>query len=133
MGEFRRQRVDPKGLPDILRAKWADDGGEPTILREGFVPLPKRLLRCMHSLFTGHDAMEELAVVLAVVDYRRPRLSRPPSLEYLAYLAGLAPERFAELLDGLAAKGLVELETEDEGINVGINGLLRAIESATPG
>jgi hypothetical protein len=42
-------------------------------------PLPK--------IFTGKDAIEKLAVILAIVDFQRDELSRDPSLEYLAFIA----------------------------------------------
>lgn len=71
MAEFERQRVRPSSLTPVLIEKWSEP-----VLREGFVPFPKRMLRCLGSLFGHTPEIERLAVVMAVVDYRRPSPTR---------------------------------------------------------
>ncbi len=90
-----------------MTAKW-----ESKTLDEGFIPFPKRLLRCQHLIFSGEKGVEELAVVLAIVDFKRPNLLRQPSLSYLAFLSGLSVEVFKERLQELIERGLVSSDKE---------------------
>jgi hypothetical protein len=122
---FVRQRVSAAALPGALIAKWG-----PEALGEGFVALPKRLLRCMNQIFDGPDAMERLMVVMAVVDYLRPNLTRGPSREYLGFVAGLPADRVGVILSELKAEGLMTVESKAEGeLEVGIRGLLGRIQT----
>jgi hypothetical protein len=69
-------------------------------------------------------------VVMAVVDYLRPNLTRGPSQEYLGFLAGLTPERVATILSELKAEGLVTVERKEEGeLDIGISGLQARIQA----
>jgi len=99
---FYRQRVNTRRLPTAVVAKWSEP-----VLEEGFIPFPKKLLRCLPAVFTGPNVAEDLAVVLAVVDYKRPNLSRLPSLGYLAFLAGMEPEEFQTRLVDLEKRELI--------------------------
>jgi len=119
--EFSRQRVGR--LPKRVEVKW--DG---RVLTEGFVPFPKRLIRCLPVLFSGPQALEELAVVLAIVDYRRPNVSRPPSVDYLAFIAGIEKLVFRQVLDRLVEKNWLLVRGEDEYLEIELTGLLDAIE-----
>jgi hypothetical protein len=122
---FVRQKIGVSALPGALIAKWGSDA-----LGEGFVALPKRLLRCLNRIFEGPDAMERLMVVMAVVDYLRPNLTRGPSQEYLGFLAGLTPDRVATILSELKAEGLVTVERKAEGeLDIGISGLQARIQA----
>ena len=113
-------------LSDHVKAKWPVG-----TLSEGFVPLPKKLLRCTHQLFAGHGAIEDLAVVLALVDYERPAISRPPSREYVAFVAGLTVARLNAALKRLQLAGYVEVEVDDQGrLATDLAGLNDAIEQA---
>ncbi len=104
------------------------------MLDEGFVPFPKRLLRCMHRLFTDGNAAKDLAVVLAIVDYARPNLTRKPSIEYLSFLAGLTIEEFEAGLVRLEQRGLIRVAREmDGGVDVSYAGLLVQIDQLTQG
>ena len=73
--------------------------------------------------------MKELAVLLAVVDFKRPNLTRPPSLAFLAFLAGLTETEFQDALDRLQQKGLVSVWGDRDGLDVSLSGLLAYIES----
>jgi len=115
-----------KNLPGALLLKWS-----PEVVDEGFVPFPKKLLRVLHQIFKGEEAMEELAVILAIVDYRRPNLTRPPSCGYLAFLAGLPDGRVREILKTLEAKELIKCMEGPIGIDVDIDGILQKIQSLT--
>ena len=103
--DFYRPTVPAHQLSDHVKCKWPRG-----TLSEGFVPLPKKLLRCVHQLFTGDGGMEDLAVVLALVDYKRPAISRPPSLEYVAFVAGLTVEQLNGALGRLQSAGYIEVE-----------------------
>jgi hypothetical protein len=121
---FDRQQVH--GLPATTEAKWNAD-----VLDEGFVPLPKRLLRSLGTIFVGSTAIDDLRAVLAVVDYRRPKLQHPPSLDYLAFIAGLSNEDMTAALDRLRDRGLITIEGTQSHLDVGIEPVLGAIMSAT--
>lgn len=122
---FHRKKVE--NLPEAVVHKWS-----PSIAEEGFVPFPKRLLRCLGQVFDDPQ-MQLLQAVLAVVDYRRPKLVHPPSRDYLAFISGLAPQRFADCMAELKRRGLVEIELDHEdAMLVTIHGLLQKVEALTP-
>lgn len=124
---FERQRVAASSLTPVLLEKWPGK-----VLVEGFVPFPKRLLRGLSGLFDGRPEAEQLAVLLAIVDYRRPRVSRPPSSEYLAFLAGLSVERFEKRLRELERREWVSVRRTRAGLAVDLTGFLEALKEAAP-
>ena len=81
---LERRKIDRTRIPDTAAHKWSLE-----VLEEGFVPFPKKLIRCLAEMFGGPDGIDQLRVLLAVIDYRRPDLVRPPSLEYLSFNAGM--------------------------------------------
>jgi len=126
---FSRQKINPETLPRAVIAKWGADA-----LVEGFVPVPKRLLRCMNDIFSGPDAIERLMVVMAIADYRRPNLTRGPSREFLAFLCGLSVDRVTYILDELKNDGLVAIEEKNvDELDISIGGLLARIATLTAG
>ena len=71
--------------------------------------------------------MKQLQVLLAVVDFKRPNLSRYPSAAYLAFVAGLSVDEFDETLKRLEEKGYVRVSGDNNGLDISIAGLLSAI------
>ena len=127
MAEFKRQRIETTKLPVAAREKW----GAP-ILNEGFVPFPKRLVRCLGKVMQGPDALDELSVILAAIDYKRPNLEREyPSVDYLAFLSGLPVERFKKVVGGLQDRGYITAEGNDRALNIEIGGLLNKVLKET--
>jgi hypothetical protein len=125
MTGFKRKKIE--NLPNLVQEKWSA-----TVIDEGFVPFPKRLLRCLSDAFENAATLEHLRVVLSVVDYSRPNLLHPPSLGYLAFNAGLDKETFRQKLNELKTAGLVEVETDDDdAVAVSIRGLLNKIVALT--
>ena len=125
---LERRKIDTGTIPDVVAAKWSRD-----VLDEGFVPLPKRLVRSLVDLFSGPHAMQHLAVVLAIVDYKRPQLSRPPSVEYLAFTANMPVEEFKKYVSDLEAVDYVKVSGSDDAYDVQIDGLLDALRESTGG
>ncbi len=123
MERFRRQSIDPASLPQHVVEKWSY-----SVLNEGFVPFPKKLVRCLCRLFSDTDSLKELAVLLAIVDFKRPNLTRLPSQAYLSFLAGLTEDEFTETLGHLQRKGYVHIEGDPDNLNISLNGLLQAID-----
>jgi hypothetical protein len=123
---FVRQRIDTSRLPATLAAKWSR-----SVLTEGFVPFPKQLLRCLPKIFTGTGAIEKLAVILAIVDFQRDELFRDPSLEYLAFTAGMDSDDFQTIMSSLEKEGLISVEETDTGLRISLKGLLEKIETHT--
>jgi hypothetical protein len=121
---FTRTQIDPFTLPPNIRAKWSD-----ALLGEGFVPLPKKLLRALGRTFSGWQEMEELVALLADVDYKRATPTPPPTLAYLAFISGLSVSRFKSALSRLKKKGLVKIDVElaDDTVDVNLEGLNRAV------
>jgi len=111
---------------DVVSFKWSDE-----ILDEGFVPFPKRLLRCAGQVFVGDLRLSELRVVLAIVDYARPQVSRPPSLLHLAQLAGLTEIKFKKCLKTLRARKLIDWTGTEDRMTFDYDGLRDAIVSIT--
>jgi hypothetical protein len=126
LSQFQRQRIDTSKLPEPVLYKWSA-----AALEEGFVPFPKKLVRCMHRIFAGDNSAKELAVVLAVADFKRPNLTRPPSLSYLAFLAGLDEAEFDAILRHLESKGFVHVDRHPDGVDVSLQGLLDEIQHQT--
>lgn len=123
--KFPRQNVNVEN-PQLL-AKW-----DSRVLAEGFVPFPKRLLRCLSRIFNGEKSLDELAVVLAIVDYKRPDLSRPPSPEFLAFLLDIPVDRFRSILESLRDKALISFREDETGLEIEISGLTKKILELTP-
>ena len=123
--KFSRQSVNVEN-PQLL-AKW-----DSQVLAEGFVPFPKRLLRCLSRTFNGQRALDELAVVLAIVDYKRPDVSRPPSPEFLAFLLDIPVDRFRNILASLRDKGLISFREDETGLEIETSGLTKKILELTP-
>ena len=123
---FQRQFIPPERIPDALVAKW---GKGP--LLEGYVPFPKKLLRCLPAIFGEGDGLKKLQVVLAVVDYLRPNLSRGPSLEFLAFLTGLEKEEVKTQLKNLRSEGLLEIDGTEAQLTISTKGLQEKIIEMT--
>ena len=122
--KFTRPRLQNSKLPEAAKYKWAVN-----VLSEGFVPFPKKLLRTMTALFQGDVGVEELNVILAIVDFKRPGNKSDLSVEYLAFLAGLNPSRVPSILDRLVQRGLITVEQDAIGrLNIDYPGLISAIE-----
>ena len=85
----------------------------------------------MGHVFTGPHAIDDLAVVLSVADYKRPDLQRPPSMKYLAFNAGMSLERFGARLRDLENRHLLSRVGPDEELSVDLGPLERSIESQT--
>lgn len=89
-------------------------------------------MRVLPRIFSGKQAMDDLAVVLAIVDYRRPDLYRGPSIDFLAHNSGMSREDFLERLRGLEERGLVARSGSDDDVNIDLGGLEAAIVQHTP-
>lgn len=125
--QFSRQKIRAQDLPSVVLVKWSA-----ATLNEGFVPLPKKLLRCMPKVFKGPEAMERFALVMAVADYRRPNLTRGPSRDYLAFISGLSPQRVTELLEDLRSDRLISYSFKGpDELEIDMGGLLTRILSLT--
>ena len=122
---FKRRKL-PSPLPAKIAVKWSQ-----LVLDEGFVPFPKRLLRCLTAIFHGPHAIEELVAVLAIVDFQRPKLSRGPSIDFLAFTAGLPVALFVERTTALEKRGLLSREGPDQAVTFALEGLLREIVRTT--
>lgn len=119
---LKRRKIEQDRIPDAIAHKWSRP-----VLEEGFVPFPKKLIRCMGDMFTGPRGMDHLRVLLTVIDYRRPDLVRPPSLEYLAFNSGISEEEFEERLQELEQRKWISRSGPPEAINVEVTGFLREI------
>ena len=111
---------------NVVNYKWHG----PALLSEGFVPFPKRLLRSMDALWPGDRSIQQLAVILAIADYRRPGI-RPPSAGLLAFEAGLSLEVFDERLKELADVGLLEVGGNRDELAVSLKPLVDSVTEHT--
>ncbi|MGH7788139.1 MAG: hypothetical protein ACRERC_14800 [Candidatus Binatia bacterium] len=128
MEDFFRQKIRATDLPRHYLAKFPPD-----IFEEAFVPVPKRLLRALPKLFPDNPEIEELAALLSIVDFKRPNLSRDPSVDFLAFIAGMEPPQFAQALKRLQQKGLVRVEGNRQGVKVDLEPFYEKIREAAPG
>lgn len=127
MSEFPRKKIDAAQLPPAFRAKFPD-----YVLEEAFVPAPKRLLRALPVLFPGNPEIEDLGVLLSVVDFKRPKLTRLPSLDFLAFVAGMNPDQFERSLERLKGRGWIHVEGTREALKVDLEPFFEKIREATP-
>jgi hypothetical protein len=120
--DFVRRKVTAGTLKPVLTVKWSA-----AVLDEGYIVYPKRLLRAASRVFAGEHAVEHLTVVLALVDYLRPDMIRPPSVGFLAFSAGMEVERFQMRLDELVEAGLVKVLGNRDALKYTLEGLQQAI------
>jgi hypothetical protein len=116
----------PFSYKETVSFKWSEP-----LLSDGFVPFPKRLMRCAPKVFTGKLRMSELSVMLAIVDYQRPLVSRKPSLPYLARAAGVTERRFRRCLRALNSRGLLDWSGSENAMDFNYDGLKRRIMRLT--
>ena len=109
-------------MPARIAAKWRED-----LLDEGFVPVAKRLIRCLPSVFRGSHALEQLAVVLSIIDYRRPGMTRAPSAGLLGFTAGMSPEDFMARLKELQTQGLIRVGGTPQALEIDLEGFYTAV------
>lgn len=110
---MRRQHIDVKKLPEVIRCKWGD-----VVIEEGFVPLPKKILRVLKDLFHPETRLvfpTDFGVVMAVADIRGSRV--PMTVENIAFLVGLEDDTDAvfESLDRLQQANYIEVTPIDGG------------------
>ena len=122
--DFERRKV--QNLPPAVVYKWSED-----VLDEGFIPFPKRLLRCLPRLFSQQGCIGDLQVILAIVDYARPNLSRPPSYDYLAFNAGMTVPIFKDHVQEMEKRGWIAASGPDDAVTITIDGLLDKIVRLT--
>jgi hypothetical protein len=118
---FERRKVD--NVPPIITYKWSA-----AVVDEGYIPFPKRLLRCLSHLLID---LRDLQVILAIVDYSRPNLSRPPSYDYLAFNAGMTVPEFKQRVQHLVQRGWLTVSGSDEAVRITMENLIREIERLT--
>lgn len=70
--------------------------------------------------------MEELAVLLAVIDYKRPAMNRLPSIDYLAFASGFSVDETDQILSRLVEKELITIEI-DNGLDIDPQGFFTKI------
>lgn len=122
--KFKRPQVT--GIDERVIVKWSRD-----VLDEGFLAVPKRLIRCLPRLFTGNSAIRMLQAVLAVADTKHARAARQPSLDYLAFIAGVSPDEFRQALSELEAANLIKVSGDDTDLNVSLQPLLDSVMRET--
>lgn len=101
---FTRQRVPIDRMGSALD-KWPV-----RMLEEGYLPFPKRLMRSFHRIFVGPLGMDHFATMLAAADFKRRNLSRLPNVEFLAFTAGLEPDRLEQCLYDIHQVGVVSVQ-----------------------
>lgn len=122
--DFERRRIH--NLPPNVVYKWSEH-----VLDEGFIPFPKRLVRCLPRLFAQQGSVGDLQVILAIVDYARPNLTRRPSYDYLAFNAGMTVPIFKDHVQEMEKRGWIRTSGPDDAVEIGIDGLLQAIVRLT--
>ena len=75
--------------------------------------------------------MEELALLLAIIDFKRPSMTRDPSIEFLAFTIGFSVDETKRILSRLVDKGLVTEATGDRGLKIDTGGFFTKIASLT--
>ena len=115
-------------MSEQVRAKWPV-----SLLEEGYVALAKKFMRTLVPVLKdSENPLHDLAAILAVIDYMRPAISRPPSPEFLAFTAGIERDELIAALDRLVTRGLVEYQIDDSGrLEVDLEGFYAAVDQAS--
>ena len=79
---------------------------------EGYVPMPKMLLRAASELFSPKTALTDLIVTLAIADSITVR-RKPVSFRYLAFLCGLPEETVEESIGRLVEAEYLSFKAEE--------------------
>ncbi len=83
----------------------------------------------MTFLWNG-EQIQEVALLLAIADYKRPTPQRLPSMEYLAFLAGMTKEEAEVTLYRLYKKNWLTFTPQVDGrIEINYSGFHQEIES----
>ncbi len=114
---FVRQHLS---VNSSLATKWSY-----TVLEEGYVPMPKMFIRTLSTILGD---VRDLQVILAIVDYKRPNLTRKPSLEYLSFLAGLDVDLFRRRIEEMRLKNWLLVSGSDSEMEISLDPLLKLIE-----
>jgi len=123
------RRPEIKDIPPKTIPKWDKE-----TLKEGYIPFPKKLLRVLSEVMRSAE-YERLQVILSMVDYLREDLTKPPSVDHLAHVAGLSVERFKEIMLSFAAekyqdKPWITLEGSDEMLYYCLAGFRKLINDS---
>ena len=105
-----------------VAAKWSQ-----SVLCEGYVPMPKKFTRTLSQVIGD---IRDLQVILAIVDFKRPNLTRQPSIDFLAFTSGLDVDTFRTRLREMNSRGWILTSGNEEELNVNIDPLLAKIEEA---
>lgn len=62
--------------------------------------------------------MNQLQALLAIVDFRREQLSRLPSINFLAFIAGMETDEFRCAIHTLEKAGKVRISGSDEALDI---------------
>lgn len=121
---FLRRKIGD--IPAVIQEKWPGRTCD-----EGYTPFPKRLIRCMDRIFVGEHAIRWLRIILAITDYIRPNMTRLPSIEFLAFTAGMTAEDLKAGIYEMAKLSWLSVSGSDEAVNIKIDGLVKLIEQFT--
>ena len=105
-----------------VASKWSQH-----VLCEGYVPMPKMFMRTLSQVIGD---IRDLQVILAIVDFKRPNLTRQPSMDFLAFTSGLDVDTFRTRMKEMNSRGWILTSGNEEELNVNIDPLLAKIEEA---
>ncbi len=81
----------------------------------------------------GRDAIGKLQVVLAIADSKRLEPFRPPTVDFLAYNAGMSQDEFMGYVSELQQESLISVSDNDpKHFDVDLHFLLQKVEQLTP-
>ena len=89
--------------------------------------MPKKFTRTLSQVIGD---IRDLQVILAIVDFKRPNLTRQPSIDFLAFTSGLDVDTFRTRLREMNSRGWILTSGNEEELNVNIDPLLAKIEEA---
>lgn len=101
--KYNRPSVDVSKIPPSFLQKW---GGATPLYEEGFLVLPKKILRILPTLFKG-EATNKITALFTIIDFHRGGIINATN-DYLAYVAGLSEEDFLGAIKELIMDGYLE-------------------------
>ena len=91
-----------------MELKWGKE-----LCTEGYVPMPKKLLRSAAEIFDGDNSLTDLIVTLAIADTVTKR-EAPISYAFLSFIAGIEEDLVRSSVDRLHKLGYINIEEAEK-------------------
>ena len=104
--DFYRPILSANQIKPSVIDKWGSD-----LCEEGYVPLPKKLLRSIPRIFDGEHALQDLIILLGIADLISAKINKGISIRYLSFLVCMEEDKVLESLERLKENKILKMES----------------------